>query len=158
MTKSFASTRGSVYALGTNTMERELPRGWILIKTRLLFSCSMTVALTVHVVLLAVPPQTHGDEAQQDEHHHHQDAAHDQVQQSPGGAGGLGRVGARRGDGVLAGRPRRLTSCSRTGALRTGGCVEFLLSHYFYSPLVSQIMTLLYSLSPPPLKHCILMS
>lgn len=82
----------------------------------LLFMMEQTVTLTVHVVLLAIPPQTHGDEAQQDEHHHHQNAAHDQVQQPPGGAGGLGRVGTRRGDGVLAGRPRRLTSCGRTEA------------------------------------------
>lgn len=69
---------------------------------RMLFMMS----LTVHVVLLAVSPQTHGDKRQQDEHHHHQDAAHDQVQQSSRGAGGLRRVGTRRGEGVLTGRAR----------------------------------------------------
>lgn len=67
----------------------------------------------MHVVLLPVPPQTHGDKSQQDEHHDSQNAAHDQVQETSGRAGGFLRVGAGRGDGVLAGRARRLTCCSR---------------------------------------------
>lgn len=67
--------------------------------------------LTVHVVLLPVPPQTHGDEGQQDEHHHHQDAAHDQVEQPARRALWLLGVGARRRDGVLAGGARGLTRC-----------------------------------------------
>lgn len=70
-------------------------------------------ALTVHVVLLPIPPQTHGDEGQQDEHHHPQNAAHDQVEQASGGAGRLLGVGAGWGDGVLAGRPRGLACCGR---------------------------------------------
>ncbi len=36
--------------------------------------------------------------------------------------------------------------------------IAFLWWYFSFSPLVSQIMTLLYSLSPPSLKHCILMS
>lgn len=71
--------------------------------------------LTVHVVLLAIPPQTHGDKSQQDEHHHPQNTAHDQVQQSSRWAGRLRHVGARWGDGVLAGRPRGLAGCNRDG-------------------------------------------
>lgn len=70
-------------------------------------------ALTVHVVLLPIPPQTHGDEGQQDEHHHPQNAAHDQVEQASGGAGQLRGVGPGWGEGVLAGRPRGLACCGR---------------------------------------------
>lgn len=159
--------------------------------------------LTVHVVLLAIPPQTHGDKSQQDEHHHSEDTAHDQVQQPPRWAGGVRRVGVGWGDGVQAGRPRGLTRCSGEGGedmrnrkitqycndrmqtivvalvkvstftlcnyatLKLTSFSEnmpgllinwrFWLSHCFL-PLVSQIMTLLYSLSPPSLKHCILIS
>lgn len=70
-------------------------------------------ALTVHAVLLPIPPQTHGDEGQQDEHHHPQNAADDQVQQPPGGAGRVLWVGPGWGDGVLAGGTRGLTRCGR---------------------------------------------
>lgn len=67
----------------------------------------------MHVVLLAIPPQAHGDKSQQDEHHHSQNTAHNPVEQPSRRAGWFLRVGAWWGDGVLAGRPRRLTCCSR---------------------------------------------
>lgn len=70
-------------------------------------------ALTVHVALLTIPPQTHGDEGQQDEHHHPQNAADNQVEQPSGGAGGLLWVGPGWGDGMLAGGPRGLACCGR---------------------------------------------
>lgn len=71
--------------------------------------------LTVHVVLLTVPPQAHGNKGQQDEHHHCQNTAHDQVEQASGGAGGIWRMGARWGDGALAGGSCSLACCSRGG-------------------------------------------
>lgn len=72
----------------------------------------------MHVVLLAIPTQTHGDEDQQDENHDSQNTAHDQVEQTSGGAGGLLGIGAGRGDGVLTGYPRGLACYTRGGGRR----------------------------------------
>lgn len=82
-------------------------------------SFSFACKLTVHIVLLTIPPQTHCNKRQQDEHHHSQNTAHYQVQQSSRRAGGLLGVGARWGDGVLAGWPWGLTCCSREGGRET---------------------------------------
>lgn len=76
--------------------------------------CDWALGLTVHAVLLTVPPQTHGDEGQEDEHHDGEHTAHDHRQEAPGGGGGLGGIGPRGSDGVLAGETRGLAGWAAT--------------------------------------------
>ena len=79
----------------------------------------------MHAVLLAIPPQAHGDEHQKDEHHHPQNAAYNQVEQATRGAGGVQGVGVGGwGGGHSGGLDPGTSSMAGEGAPSTQGVIS----------------------------------